>query len=108
MKDRPGFMTAAACCNDPMRDISSRLVQHLQPRQTLVASCSQQSLSAGRCSCMATVSTSMLRTERVVTGPSDLSGSMGIPSSWKACRAETIDDAHCVECGSPAKMKSST
>ena len=46
---------------------------------------------------MPTVSTSMPSTVRVVVGPSDLSGSIGIPSSWKACKAEAIDGAHCVE-----------
>ena len=49
-----------------------------------------QSLSAGRRSCILTVSTSIPSTLRVVAGPSDLSGSIGIPSSWKACKAEAI------------------
>ena len=97
--DRPGLVTVA-CCSKPMRDRSSRFVQHLRPRQKAVVSCSWQRIS--------TVSTSIPSTVRVVVGPSDLSGSIGIPSSWKAWKAEVIDDSHCVECGSPARMKSST
>ena len=87
--DCPGLVTVAACCSRALGDRSSPFVQ---PRQEAVVICSRQSLPS---------------TVRVVAGPSDLSGSVRIPSSWKACKAEAIDDAHCVECGSPVRMKSS-
>ena len=93
--DHPGLVTVAACCSTPMRDRSSRFVQHLWPCQEAVVSCRRQSLSAGRLLCL--LQCQVLCTVRVVVGPSDLSGSMGIPSSLKACKAEAIDDAHYVE-----------
>lgn len=80
-KDHPGLVTVAACCSKPLRDRSSRFVQHLRPCQEAVVSCNQQSLSGGRRSCISTVSTSIPSTVRVVVGPSGLSGSIGIPSS---------------------------
>ena len=96
--DCPGLVTVAACCSRPIRDRSSCFVHHLQ----LFPAVGRAYLPGDA------VSTSIPSTVRVVTGPSEFTGSIGIPSSWEAFKAEDIDDAHCVECGSPAMMKSST
>ena len=65
-KVRPGFTTLPACCKCPIRDNSSLLVHDLLPCYDLMSDWSACSLSAGRGSCIADVSSSLPRSGSTV------------------------------------------
>ena len=106
--DCSGLVTVAACCSRPMGDGSSSFVQHLWPKPGSM----QLILTFGRAPQLGDAVAfllCLLQYQALWEWSLGLnSGSIGIPSLWKAFKAESIDDAHCVERGSPTRMNSST
>ena len=77
--ERPERTTLHAWCRTPMRDSSSRRLQHFLSPHSARRIRRRWSLSCGRRSWEATVSTSMPKYVRQVIGPSRLWSAIGTP-----------------------------
>ena len=104
---RPGSTTIAAWLRCPMSDCSSLLDAVFLPCQVRTSPSMRVSLSPGRLSVMARVSTFIPSNVSWVAGPSVLCVATGTPSSLHMSSATSSAFAHGSSTGDPMNRKSS-